>query len=148
MTPITVVIAERRHANRAACRRVLERETGIRVVAEARSGLQVLASSKLNARVLLLGMDLSPGNSVVLLRILRQQTRRTKVILLTDAVPESAILDALAHGARGYLARRALPVFLTKAVRAVNAGQAWVPRKMVTKIIARLARLTAATTRD
>lgn len=52
-------------------------------------------------------------------------------------------MDALSHGAQGYLERKALRAFLPKAVRVVDAGEPWVPRKMVAKILARLARLTA-----
>jgi DNA-binding NarL/FixJ family response regulator len=49
-------------------------------------------------------------------------------------------LAALSNGARGYLKEKAISSFLPKAVRQVEAGEAWVPRKMVGKIVDRLAR--------
>ena len=80
---------------------------------------------------------------VNLLWALRQESPRSKVILLTRRVSEKTILEALAHGARGYLKESAMSTFLPKAVRLVDAGEAWVRRKMVAKIIDRLARHTA-----
>ena len=143
MPPITVVIADREKASRAACLRLLRPEKGIRVVGEARSGLEAIAVTRLMPRILLLDVNMAAGNGVALLRILRQKSPRTKVILLTRRASEARILDVLSHGARGYLEKKVLRTFLPKAVRLVDAGQAWVPRKMVAKILDRLAHLTA-----
>jgi len=143
MPVISIVIADREKAARAASRRLLEPENGIRVVGEARSGLEAIAAAKLRPRILLLDVHMAAGNGVALLRILRQKSPRTKVILLTSRASEARILDVLAHGARGYLDKKVLRAFLPKAVRVVDAGQAWVPRKMVAKILDRLAHLTA-----
>ena len=68
---------------------------------------------------------------------------RTKVILLTTRTTEARILDTLSRGAWGYLEQEMLRTFLPKAVRAVDAGEVWVPRKMVGRILDRLASLTA-----
>src|SRR5262249_15574248 len=56
MPPITVVIADQRRARRSACRRLLQPQRGIRVVAEGRSGLDALAASRLKPRILLFGL--------------------------------------------------------------------------------------------
>ena len=52
------------------------------------------------------------------------------------------MLEALASGARGYLEMSAIEIFLARAVRVIDAGKAWVPRKMVAKIMDRAAGLT------
>lgn len=141
MRPVTVVIADHEEARRAACLRLLRPEPGIRVVGEAQSGLKVVAAARLRPRILLLDAQLSAGKGVSLLRVFRRKSPRTKVILLTRRSSQVRILDALSDGARGYLDTRALPTFLPKAVRRVDAGEAWVPRRMVAKILDRLARL-------
>jgi len=66
------------------------------------------------------------------------------VILLTYRASETQILEALSHGALGYLEKRLINIFLPKAVRKVDAGEAWVSPKMVAKTIERLAFLTAS----
>ena len=144
MPPITVVIADNKKSGRAACLNVLQHEKGIQVVGEAGSGLEAIATAaRLKPRILLFHLNMFKGKKINLLRALRQKSPRTKVILLTRRVSEKPILEELSHGARGYLKESAVSTFLPKAVRMVEAGEAWVPRKMVAKIIDRLARLTA-----
>ena len=145
MTRVTVVIAGRARASRAACRSLLDRHKDIRVVGEAGSGLETAsAAEKLKPSVLLLDMSLMDGDVTALLAVLGRKTPRTRVLLLVGGAPKPRVLDALSHGARGYLEPRTMRTFLPRAVRAVNAGEAWVSRKMVAKIMDRLARLTIA----
>jgi len=143
MSTITVIVAGHKKSGRAACLRLLQPEKGIRVVGEARSGLEAIAAgARLKTRILLFHLDLFKGKKINLLWALRQKSPRTKVILLTCRVPEKPILEALSHGARGYIQEKNFSTFLPKAVRRVDAGEAWVSRKMVAKIINRLAWLT------
>ena len=143
MLVISIVIADRGEAGRATSRRLLEPERDIRVVGEARSGLDaVTAAEKLKPSIMLLDLGLVDGDSTPLLPIIRRKSPRTRVLLLSDRAPDSQTLEALSHGAHGYLDKATLNTYLSRAVRAVNAGEAWVPRKMVAKIMDRLARLT------
>jgi DNA-binding NarL/FixJ family response regulator len=140
---ITVVIAERQRADRAACLRLLEAESGIRVVGEAKSGLEAITSTgQLRPRILLLDLALARAQRIPLIPALRQKSPQTKVILLTDGASETRTLEALAHGARGYLDKAVLTTFLPRAVRVVDAGEAWVSRQMVARIMDRLVGLT------
>jgi len=146
MSPITVLISDHDGARRAACVRLLQAEKGIRLAGRARSGLEDLSSlAKLKPRILLISLNLFKENEIADIYFLRQISPQTKVILLTRRGPETRILKALSYGARGYIEEKFLETFLAKAVRHVDAGEAWVSRKMVAKIIERLARLTART---
>ena len=141
--PITVVIAERQRSDRDACLRLLEGESGIHVVGEAKNGLEAITSTgRLRPRVLLLDLALTRTQGSPLIPALRQKSPQTKVILLTDGASEARTLEGLAHGARGYLDKALLTTFLPRCVRVVDAGEAWVPRKMVARIMDRLAGLT------
>lgn len=143
MRRITVVVAHRERASRERCFSLLQSDKRVRVVAEAQNGFTVIAvTAKLRPRILLLDFELSLISGFALLPVLRQKSPGTKVILLTTRAPESRILNALSHGATGYLEQKALGTFLAKAVRAVDAGEAWVPRRMVAKVVERLASLT------
>jgi DNA-binding NarL/FixJ family response regulator len=126
---------------------MLQPETGIRVVGEARSGLEAInCTGQLRPRIVLLDLALARVAGSSLIPALRQKSPQTKVILLTDRASEARTLEALAHGARGYLDRSMVSKFLARAVRVVDAGEAWVPRRMVGKIMDRLAGLTATWT--
>ena len=135
----TVLIADFEKAGRATCQRLLQPEKKIKVVGEARSGLEAMtAAAKLKPRVLLLDPSVA-GEGVSLVSTILEKSPKTRIILLSERASDADILDALSQGALGYLARPALPTYLTKAVRAVAAGEAWVPRRMVGRLIDQLA---------
>jgi len=143
MAVISILIAERGKSGRAASRRLLEPEKDIRVVGEARSGLDAAAAAeKLKPSIMLLDLTLFDGDSTALLPVIRHKSPRTRVLLVSNGRSDARTLKALSHGARGYLDKATLRAQLPRAVRAVNAGEAWVPRKMVAKIMDQLARLT------
>ena len=144
MPAITVAIADQQKSRRAACLRLLRPQRGIRVVAEGSTGLDALAATRLKPRILLFGLDLAQGRHMSVLSLIRRTSPRTKVILLTEHTPERLILEALGRGAPGYVDTAVLERFLPKVVRSVDAGEAWVPRRMVAKVVARLRGAPAA----
>lgn len=142
MRPITIVLAVREEAPRKACLRILQSQKWVKVVAEATSGLDAFAAvAQLKPSVLLLDMNLSHEKGASLIPALHRKCPDSKVIVLVGRPVETPILDALSCGAMGYLEEKEIPEFLTKAIQAMDAGEAWVPRTMVAKIIAQLARL-------
>ena len=145
---ITVVVAERQRTGRTACLRLLDGQRGIRVVGEVKSGLEAInAMGRHRPRILLLDLALARTGGRPLIPALRQKSPHTRVILLTDGERPARTLEALSQGARGYLDRSLLDVFLARAVRVVDAGEAWVPRKMVARIMDKLAGLTTWATK-
>jgi two-component system nitrate/nitrite response regulator NarL len=138
---ITVFIAgiEKRTADH--CLRLLRRARDIRVVGTARTAREAVAGASLKPQIVLFDLNINKKNAVPALMLIRAKSPRTKIILLTGRASDARILDAISQGARGYLGAALLRRFLVKAVRAVNAGESWVPRSMVVKIIDRLARL-------
>jgi DNA-binding NarL/FixJ family response regulator len=143
MPRITVLIADKDQARRTRCLRLLRPEKDILVVGEVRSTIEAIkGANTLRPRILLLSWSLLRNNGVSLLPVFRKNSPKTSIILLTNRAPEARILDAISHGARGYLSQKVLPALLTKAVRVVAEGEAWVPRAMVGRIIDRLAHLT------
>ena len=137
---ITVVIADRQKTSRSLSMNTLQSEKGIAVVGVARNGLEaMMAAGGIKPRILLLNSNLLRGKGDPLLRALRQKSPRTKMILLTRRASETAILEVLSIGVRGYLKEIDISAFLPQAVRQVEAGEAWLPRKMELKIVDRLA---------
>jgi DNA-binding NarL/FixJ family response regulator len=145
MAIITVLLAHQEKSIRNTYLALLGPEKGIQVVAEARSGLEVIrAMAKLHPHILLLDLNLSPRSGVSLIRVLRQKSPGTKVIVLGHGTSEARMLKALSHGALGYLEDKLVTTFLVKAVRSVGTGGVWVPRKMVPRIVIHLIRLAAS----
>jgi DNA-binding NarL/FixJ family response regulator len=145
MSAITVLVSSPDRGSRRACLNLLVAQEGVRVVGEARTGLQTLAMvGMLKPRILLLDQALSRDDARSLLPAIRSRHPGTRLILLTRSGTEALALDALSLGARGCLAWEAIPGFLAAAVVAVDAGEAWVPRKMVAQLMDRLVEAYAA----
>jgi DNA-binding NarL/FixJ family response regulator len=139
MPTITVVIADGDKTSRGRSLNTLLAENGISVVGVARNGLEaILAADGLRPNILILNLNILRGKGDNLLRALRQKSPRTRTILLSSRSSRVPILKALCQGALGYLSEKGLESFLPKAVRRVEAGEAWVPRRMAARIVDRL----------
>lgn len=145
MRAITVVVADPEKARRVACLRVLEGEEGIRVIREATNTAETLAAAALEPRILLLDASLARERGMVLVRLFRRRSPRSRIIVLTGHTSGAALLEAVAHGAHGCLNRRQVRAYLPKAVRKVDQGEPWVSRKMVPRIIDTVMQLAMST---
>jgi DNA-binding NarL/FixJ family response regulator len=143
MSSITVLIADDQQKNRMTCLDLLGYEKRIHVVGEARNGLEAITGvARLKPNILLLNFNLLKKKRIPLLQTLRLRSPKTKVILLTRRARETTILKALSYGVRGYLRESLLTTFLPRMVHVVNNGEAWVPHKMIPKIVDHLINLT------
>jgi DNA-binding NarL/FixJ family response regulator len=137
--PITVLVADRRRAASVPFLRRLRDDPALRIVGEARTGGEMVAvTSALKPRVLLLGDSVRHGDLHVALALVRRKSRRTRVIVVGHDPSGSALLEAAVHGARGWLATTSTPGVVSKAIRAVAGGQAWLPRRLAADVLARL----------
>jgi DNA-binding NarL/FixJ family response regulator len=144
---LTIQIADTESRRLRACLSLLRNAKGIQTIGTARTAQEAIAGARAKPHILLFDLKLMKDNGILPLVIIRTRSPQTKVILLTGRAPEEQILQAISYGARGYLSAKLLRRFLIKAVRAVNAGETWVSRAMVAKIIDSLAQLTAKQSR-
>lgn len=135
MHTITVAIAGRQAAVLATCERLLQREPDTEVVGQAVTCMEVVATvRKFKPRVLVCSFEMCTDADYFLLSELRRECPATRVVLLADEfVEESRLMYALAIGARGYLGQEEILLHLARAVRGVDQGEAWVPRRMLGK---------------
>lgn len=141
MSAISVVVADQQKAARSSYVRQLRPETGITVIAEAATSYEVVKVLKLKPRVLLLDWEISAIDGVSILPLIRHQSPGTQVILLGERTSRKRLLNVLSLGARGYLRKTVARIFLSKAVRVVAQGDAWVPRTIVCTILAAVGRI-------
>jgi DNA-binding NarL/FixJ family response regulator len=140
---ITVLVADRAGPRREAVLHELAGQDGIRVVGDAHTGAEVVAvAAALRPRVVVLGSSVPTREAAAVTALVRQKSRRTRVLVLASPRARTSwVLDVLGHGACGYLDDDAAPALLARAVRAVDAGQAWMPRRLAAAVLARLQRL-------
>ena len=148
VSAINVVVADQQKRIRSAYARQLRPEAGIAVVGEAATSYDVVKALKLKPQVLLLDWEISALHGMSILPLVRHQSPGTRVILLGERTSRRRLLDALSLGARGYLRKPMAKTFLPKAVRVVGAGEVWIPRTIVSTVLAAVGRISLKWERD
>jgi len=142
---IRVVIADDHPILREGLMRLLEDDGGFEVVGQAADGAEaVRLAREQQPDVLLLDLAMPRASGLDALRELSASGAGPKVLLLTVAIDDAQIVEALELGARGVVLKEAATELLFKAIRSVVAGQYWVGRDLVTDIV-RLLRERRAT---
>ena len=108
------------------------------VVAEARDGREAIANvGRLEPDILMLDLDMPEIDGLEVLRVVRWFSPKTKVIIHSGHDEESAILEALTLGARGYIIK-CDGTDLEKAIRAVQRGEVWARRRVLARVLNQL----------
>ena len=124
--------------------RSLLRTAGIDVVADARTGDEAAAlAARFDPDVVLLGLDGSPIARAATWRI-AEVAPGAKIIALTDTPEPNDVVDALAAGASGYLAKNdSIETIVAGIVRAAAAGEPLLSSRTTQALIDRLRALSA-----
>lgn len=91
--------------------------------------------SSLCPSVVLLDIDLLFSSGIRDLSIIRRISRKTRIILLSDAPNDKEGVAALRAGARGYCHKQLAPQALRKAVDRVRDGEIWAERRLIPVLI-------------
>lgn len=124
---------------------LLQREPGIQVVGESESitgALPVLMDVEPDLALLddeVLDLDYFNG-----IRLLRERRPQMQVLLLSMQASEDRLLSAVRNGARGYALKNHSMSTLMASIRAMERGEAVVPRAMVGRLLDEVTRLSNA----
>ncbi len=136
-----VLVADEQAATRAGIRAVLEDEgfTICREVTDAQAAIETAVRERPD--IALLDVDI-PGGGIAAAAAITTRVPETAVVMLTASTTDADLFDALRAGAAGYLLKGTDPARLSHALRGVLAGEAAIPRTLVTRIVAELGRRT------
>jgi len=124
MSMVTIVLADDHHVVRQGLRTLLESESDFRVVGEAGDGLEaVQLVERLQPDVLVLDLMMPSLDGLEVTRQVSQRSPQTRVVILSMHSSEAYVLEALRHGAAGYVLKASSAADLIKAVREVTAGR-------------------------
>jgi len=119
------------------------RVVGFRTLFDSESDLEILASSIPEVRslgvvdVVLLGSH-SGVNLFDTMAGLKAARPDLKIIVTGSGADDETILKALAAGAMGYVDEVAAPLEFVQAIRMVNQGSVWAPRRVLSTLIERV----------
>jgi len=122
------------------------RFVGFRALFDSESDLEILASSIPevptlgNVDLVLLGSR-SGVNLFDTMAGLKAARPDLKIIVTGSGANDETILKALAAGAMGYVDEAAAPLEFVQAIRIVNQGSVWAPRRVLSTFIERVTAL-------
>jgi len=119
------------------------RFVGLRTCLASAPDLELTASSlsevgtRHDLDLVLLGNHIGPGlfEAMATLKAMRPGLR---IIVMSSGMDEEKILKAIASGAKGYIDDAAAPAEFVQAIRAVDQGSVWAPRRVLSMFIERV----------
>lgn len=116
------------------------------VVARCRNGCEVVrAVRERRPDVVVLDIRMPDLDGLGVLRELRREGLSTRVVLLTAALDEDEVLEAIRLGVRGVVLKEMAPQLLLQCIRKVHAGEQWVETRSFTRALDKMLRREAGT---
>jgi two-component system, NarL family, response regulator len=141
--PIRILIAEDHLIARAGLQAIIAAQPDMVVVAEASNGEQAIDLYRLHLPdVVLLDMRMPIMDGFAALTALRAEFPNVRVAALSTFCGDEDIRRAMNAGAQAYLTKDVLPNELIGAIRAVHAGERYLPELVLAILAAEVPRLS------
>jgi len=137
-SPIRILIVDDHYVVRMGLTAMVNTEPDMEIVAEASDGPQAIALfTKFNPDVTLLDlrMPLVGGTEVAV--AMRKQNKTARILILSALSGDEDIHKALEAGVAGYVLKDSTEEKLIPAIRAVAAGQRWIPQDVAQRLSSR-----------
>jgi DNA-binding NarL/FixJ family response regulator len=143
--PIRLVIADDHLLVLAALKHLIHQEQEFDVLACCKDGEEALhAVRQHQPDVLLLDIHMPRKDGLAVLRDIRKEKLSTRVVLLTAALDEDQVLEAMRLGVEGVVLKEMTPQQLMQCIRKVHAGDLWLEKQSVSRALEKLLRREAA----
>lgn len=133
---VRVIVADDQWLFREAACLVLDGVDDVEVVAQAADGVQaVLQAERTRPDVALVNWSLPNGDGLATTDAIRDRCPACRVLALSEEPSLELLVEAVRHGAAGYISKQAPLPELLAAARAVARGQMVVPPVMVGPLV-------------
>jgi DNA-binding NarL/FixJ family response regulator len=108
----------------------LARSEGFEVLARCKDGEETLAAVRAHRPdVLILDLCMPRKDGFEVLRELRKEPLRTRVVLLVAELGDEQLMEATRLGVKGVVLKEMAPRLLAQCIRKVHAGETWLERR-------------------
>jgi len=144
--PITLVLANDHPIFLDGLEDIFRREPDFQVLARCLEGQAALrAVRELKPDVLILDLRMPKMDGLGVLREMQEEKLSTRVVVLTAALDEDEVLEAIRLGVQGVVLKEMAARLVVQCVRKVHAGEQWLEKRSVSLALERLLKREAAT---
>ena len=118
--------------------RVLADKEGLSISVSDNDIIGLNSAIALKPSVILLDYHLRKQETPEYISLLVKGCLTSKIVLIADQLEEFDLMDCLIAGAHGYASIEMLDRQFNKLIAAIMAGEAWISRRMVGKVLDRL----------
>jgi DNA-binding NarL/FixJ family response regulator len=137
-TKIRILVADDHYVVRMGVIAIINDEPDMEVVAEAANGVQAIESFKKHKPDLaLLDSRMPLKSGVHAAKEIKSHAAAARIVMLTAFDGDEDIFQALESGAQGYVLKNSTDKDLIPAIRAVAAGQDWIPQEVGDRLASR-----------
>lgn len=141
MTPIRILLADDHIMVREGTRRILERESDLKVIAEASDGQEAIAlADKNRPDVIIMDISMPIMNGIEATKQIKRVAPQIAVLVLTAYDDDQYVFAILEAGAAGYLLKNARGSEVIDAVRRVYAGESVLHPSIAKKVLRQFVR--------
>jgi len=136
MSTIRVLIADDHKIIRDGLKALVDKESGMVVIAEAESGREAVElAQKQRPNVVIMDVSMPDMNGIEATRKITEETPGVRVIALSMHTDRRFILDMLEAGARGYVLKDRAFEELATAIRQVARGNTYICSKVAGVVV-------------
>ena len=143
MNKIKVMIADDHAMVRQGLKTILELEEDIVVVAQAANGEEAVSIARVQKPdVILMDINMPVLNGLQAIKILKEEDKRYKIIVLTLHQEREYLFKTLQLGCEGYVLKDAESSVLIEAIRSVYQEQTYIQTNMTCELVKEFNRVT------
>jgi len=135
---IRILIADDHFIVRMGLTALVNMEPDMEVIGEAANGAQAVdIFGKLNPDLVLMDLRMPVKDGIQATAEIRNKFPTARILMLTTYDGDEDIHKALQAGAQGYVLKNSTAEALIPALRAVAAGQQWIPKDIASRLVSR-----------
>ncbi len=123
---------------------LLSNQPDFTVVGEAGSGREAISKAfELGPDLVLMDISLPDINGMEAAKTILSRQPNTKIVMLTIHETDDLLLNAIAHGAKGYLLKNTSLNKILASLRALERGEAALSRTMISRVLDEFTRMAS-----